>query len=434
MTGPEQSPFAAGLHMTADRLERDAAWLRAQADGEQQEWDQFGDPADTILRLERERDEARAELERWRNEALEAPRAPHGAGGSRGEGTVERAGGLDVPPAAPGCHCTATEVCFPCRDREAHPGPEPVTAADPALLVPGSEWMDPEDGEVVRVESIGSTVSRLRVAEVLVQAENMEPVGTKVRRYLSSAWQRVSPPPAEAPDVEPGQTASEGARRIAAERQRQMADKAWTPEHDDTHGQGELAVAAAAYALHGIASNLSAMHVSAMQLWPWEPEGWKPKDRLRNLERAGALIAAEIDRLSRSPLAWAASERDRHEAEREATASRWAEFKRQDGEAPDVEPATSQVSSSREVEPATDEQIAEWEQAEFYESPACVISALIDRVRQTEERFETAVRWAERLLRTVDEKKDERDEARAEAARLREQVAAMQAADAGAFW
>lgn len=68
MTGPEQSPFAAGLHMTAGRLEKDAAWLRAQADGEQQEWDQFGDPADTILRLERERDEALAEVARMREE------------------------------------------------------------------------------------------------------------------------------------------------------------------------------------------------------------------------------------------------------------------------------------------------------------------------------------------------------------------------------
>lgn len=32
--------------------------------------------------------------------------------------------------------------------------------------------------------------------------------------------------------------------------------------------------------------------------WPWDEEWWKPSlDPIRNLEKAGALIAAEIDRL-----------------------------------------------------------------------------------------------------------------------------------------
>jgi hypothetical protein len=33
--------------------------------------------------------------------------------------------------------------------------------------------------------------------------------------------------------------------------------------------------------------------------WPWRWEWWKPGNRVRELEKAGALIAAEIDRLSR---------------------------------------------------------------------------------------------------------------------------------------
>jgi len=34
--------------------------------------------------------------------------------------------------------------------------------------------------------------------------------------------------------------------------------------------------------------------------WPWEWDQWKPSlDPIRNLEKAGALIAAEIDRLRR---------------------------------------------------------------------------------------------------------------------------------------
>jgi hypothetical protein len=35
--------------------------------------------------------------------------------------------------------------------------------------------------------------------------------------------------------------------------------------------------------------------------WPWDASWWKPKDVIRNLVRAGALIAAEIDRLRRMP-------------------------------------------------------------------------------------------------------------------------------------
>jgi len=35
-------------------------------------------------------------------------------------------------------------------------------------------------------------------------------------------------------------------------------------------------------------------------LWPWGKEWWKPSDRRRDLVKAGALIAAEIDRLDRA--------------------------------------------------------------------------------------------------------------------------------------
>ena len=35
-------------------------------------------------------------------------------------------------------------------------------------------------------------------------------------------------------------------------------------------------------------------------MWPWEANWWKPtpEDRIKELAKAGALIAAEIDRLS----------------------------------------------------------------------------------------------------------------------------------------
>lgn len=90
-------------------------------------------------------------------------------------------------------------------------------------------------------------------------------------------------------------SAPNGVQLIAAERHRQMGIEGWTPEHDAQHTNGELAVAAACYALPYTAVN----HTGLPILWPWAREWWKPKDRIRNLERAGALIAAEIDRLMR---------------------------------------------------------------------------------------------------------------------------------------
>ena len=95
---------------------------------------------------------------------------------------------------------------------------------------------------------------------------------------------------------------------MAAERRRQVADEGYTPEHDAEHADGALALAAACYATPvayrktiSFASNLSADRGSWYSdipvLWPWHPGYWKPASRVRMLVKAGALIAAEIDRL-----------------------------------------------------------------------------------------------------------------------------------------
>jgi hypothetical protein len=84
-----------------------------------------------------------------------------------------------------------------------------------------------------------------------------------------------------------------GVAQIAEERQRQITDEGWTPEHDDEHSNDELACAAAAYAMSDDKEMVE-------MLWPWQRQWWKPKDRKRDLVRAGALIAAEIDRLERA--------------------------------------------------------------------------------------------------------------------------------------
>lgn len=96
-----------------------------------------------------------------------------------------------------------------------------------------------------------------------------------------------------------------GIERIAAERQRQISVEGWTPEHDAQHTDGSLAQAAACYTI--IAKMIMSQRVTEIvsivlsqppRQWPWISTWWKPSvDPIRNLEKAGALIAAEIDRL-----------------------------------------------------------------------------------------------------------------------------------------
>lgn len=92
-----------------------------------------------------------------------------------------------------------------------------------------------------------------------------------------------------------------GADRILAERLRQMDVEGWTPEHDDVeHKNGELALAAWSYLTECAAFGGDPCGDEPPDGWPWDASWWKPSpDAVRNLEKAGALIAAEIDRLLR---------------------------------------------------------------------------------------------------------------------------------------
>lgn len=83
-----------------------------------------------------------------------------------------------------------------------------------------------------------------------------------------------------------------GAVLIESERTRQIMYEEYDRHHDDLHTDSELLYAALAYAKHGVA-------VGAIQLWPWAVGSFKPRDPIRNLVKAGALLAAEIDRLLR---------------------------------------------------------------------------------------------------------------------------------------
>ena len=94
-----------------------------------------------------------------------------------------------------------------------------------------------------------------------------------------------------------------GVELIAAERERQVGEEGWTPKHDDSHTYGDLAVVAATLAVHGTDASVEDSHgwrgtKDARFGLPWGL--WKHReDRTRLLTIAGALIAAEIDRLQR---------------------------------------------------------------------------------------------------------------------------------------
>jgi hypothetical protein len=97
---------------------------------------------------------------------------------------------------------------------------------------------------------------------------------------------------------------SQAATDVLAERRRQVEAEGWTPEHDDEHGHGQMARAAACYALSG--SCFPGDQTAAMLVdlaWPWPARWWKPTTSRRDLVKAGALILAAIERLDRADLA-----------------------------------------------------------------------------------------------------------------------------------
>lgn len=94
---------------------------------------------------------------------------------------------------------------------------------------------------------------------------------------------------------------SQAVQAVCDERERQKSVEGWTPDHDDQHDVGALAHAAGCYLLFGTDGNFPDNH-PPIRYWPWDAEWWKPKDRKRNLERAGALVLAELERIYRQEL------------------------------------------------------------------------------------------------------------------------------------
>lgn len=115
-----------------------------------------------------------------------------------------------------------------------------------------------------------------------------------------------------------------GIELIAEERKRQMEVEGYSIEHDLLHKEGEFLDAAACYMLPNARrptedvtevefvppyaviydqtderGRIHKIRVMPPNNWPWHANSWKPTpfDRVRELVKAGALIAAAIDRI-----------------------------------------------------------------------------------------------------------------------------------------
>ena len=110
--------------------------------------------------------------------------------------------------------------------------------------------------------------------------------------------------------------AKAGVELIAGERKRQIEKEGWSSDHDDEHVEGQMAWAAICYIAPARVYRKGGF--SFFDPWAWDkewdkrlkygkkgddelpdPKTYAPEQRLDLLVKAGALIAAEIDRLNR---------------------------------------------------------------------------------------------------------------------------------------
>lgn len=93
----------------------------------------------------------------------------------------------------------------------------------------------------------------------------------------------------------------DGATLIASERDRQITEEKFNAEHDKGWTDGQLAWAAVSYIIWSQLTyryrRSSLAHLDPIKLWPWDISWFKPESYLKTLIKAGALIAAEIDRV-----------------------------------------------------------------------------------------------------------------------------------------
>ncbi|MBR4625982.1 MAG: hypothetical protein IKO56_10665 [Alphaproteobacteria bacterium] len=98
-----------------------------------------------------------------------------------------------------------------------------------------------------------------------------------------------------------------GIELIVNERKRQIEEEGWSQEHDAQYTHNELIWAAMCYtqpesfrAYERVCNSKTPNNIKIPPaIWPWDEKWWKPTpdNRIKELVKAGALIAAEIDRI-----------------------------------------------------------------------------------------------------------------------------------------
>jgi hypothetical protein len=168
-----------------------------------------------------------------------------------------------------------------------------ATIAEALTMVPGAvvahRWQWDGTENYIEIGLVSAGVVGIVASEVTAINEHGEPIRVDKHpphEVWVSADEECLPP---LPDAVESRS---GAQRIAEERQRQI--EKWGPDHDQEHASGELAIRGAELAVYGTDESITAV--------AHEEDGWglvakNKDDRLRRLVIAGALIAAEIDRV-----------------------------------------------------------------------------------------------------------------------------------------
>lgn len=134
--------------------------------------------------------------------------------------------------------------------------------------------------------------------------ESLAHQGTETREAAIAKMRKHDATCAHNPMVQENQTLrklrseSRGAIDIMLERGRQYIGEGYSAEHDDEHKQGEIAVVAGELVLEGTGATINGPECECYQPDPWGLVKKHP-ERRRQLVIAGALLAAEIDRLDR---------------------------------------------------------------------------------------------------------------------------------------
>lgn len=211
------------------------------------------------------------------------------------------------------CRCIYVEQpcpgCADCAATKGTPMPEPKSPK----LDPGNEEMRRLSGEVDDASGLVAFLYVLMRDHLTpgvleeIHDNHVAIASGKVQNYVNGWLSRYAQDLARRLTV--GDT--DAVQLIAQERQRQIDAEGYSPDHDDGHTDGSIAVVAAALAVHHTDASIDdplkrvdpvesgRRHDCWGLLAKHGYDGTNP-DEIKVLVIAGALIAAEIDRMQRS--------------------------------------------------------------------------------------------------------------------------------------